>query len=75
MTQSMCAVFNGQFYYGFFNVGAANIGQDPNGIVNYSNENDLDGYVVEVLQKQESHYSFKNVKDGGYHQILLTFSP
>ena len=30
---------------------AVHLGQDPNEIVSYTNEDDLDGYLAEVLQK------------------------
>ena len=33
--------------------------------MNYTNEDDLDGYVAEILHKYESHSSVKNVKDRG----------
>ncbi len=51
---SVCKLFTG-----FFNAVADNIGQDPNEIVNHTNEDDLDGYVAEVLHKYESHCSVK----------------
>ncbi len=54
-----------KLFSGFFNTVADNIGQDPNEIVNYTNEDDFDGYVAEVLHKYESHSSVKNIKDRG----------
>ncbi len=38
---SMCKMFNG-----LLNVVADNIGQDPNEIMNYTNEDDLDGLGI-----------------------------
>ncbi len=38
-----------EVFNGFFNAVADNIGQNPNDIVNYQNEDDLDGYVAEDM--------------------------
>ncbi len=54
-----------KLFHGFFDAASDNIGQDPNEIVNCTNEYDLDGYVAGVSHKYESHFSVKNVKDGG----------
>ncbi len=51
--------------FSLFNAVADNIGQNPNEIVNYQNDNDLDVHVGGVLQRQVSHPSVKNIKDRG----------
>ena len=68
---AVCKVFNG-----FFNALADNIGQNPNGIANYHNEDDLDGYVAGVLQRYGSHSSVTIIKiiKGGFLGVILIFN-
>ncbi len=67
---TVCKVFNA-----FFNAVADNVGQNPNEIVNYQNENDLDGYVAGILQRYESHSSVKAIKQRGIPQGSFDFQP
>ena len=65
---SVCDVLND-----FYNNIASGIGPDPSNSINYQNDDDLDVYINDVLQRYDNHESIQRIRDGQDDTNKFTF--